>query len=210
MENTKRLVALAERAEALEARKLAALERIADALDARTPWRTPNAESTALLERVKTLEAELAETRRAADATAVYLERFDADTATLELKSDAFRLLAELAYSYGEACGMENYVEAMVKVGPLQAKDGKREFVVTLQRLDGKTPHELRAEAERERDALREQVKMLEALILGSQRVDAEMDGSSVTFHAARAGGYAIVPLSPDGSGLADASGGEA
>ena len=79
-------------------------------------------------------------------------------------------------------------------------------------------------EAEQERDALREhvealtaqieseeaEVKRLRSVILGAQRVEAEMDGSSVTFHAARAGGYAIVPLSPDGSGLADASGGEA
>lgn len=128
------------------------------------------AEVAELRDQVEKLQAELAEAKRAADATAVYLERFDADTATLELKSDAFRLLAELAYSYGEACGMENYIEAMVKVGPLPAKDGRGEYIVTLQRLDGKTPHELKVEAERERDELRDQVAALTAQLAEEER----------------------------------------
>lgn len=104
------------------------------------------------------LQTQLAEAKRAAEAaTEVYLNKFDAETATMELKSEAFKNLAEMAYSYAEACGMKNYVESTVtvRVGPLQAKDGEERFFVTLQRMDGKTPHELKVEAERERDEAR-------------------------------------------------------
>lgn len=102
------------------------------------------------------LAAQLAEAERVAEAaTEVYLKKFDADTATMELKSEAFRNFAEMAYSYAEACGMKNYVEATVLIDRLAAKGGAEEFFMTLQRCQGKTPHELKVEAERERDEAR-------------------------------------------------------
>ena len=52
--------------------------------------------------------------------------------------------------------GASNYIEMQFHseaTGPL---------VVTLQRVNGKTPHQLRAEAEQERDALRAKVEAME------------------------------------------------
>ena len=136
------------------------------------------AEVAELRDQVEKLQAELAEAKRVAEAaTAVYLKKFDADTATMELKSEAFKNLAEMAYSYAEACGMQNYVEATVKVGPLQAKDGEERFFVTLQRMDGKTPHELKVEAERERDELRDQVEALTASLEDEEEMVAYLRG---------------------------------
>lgn len=137
--------------------QLAAVTAQRDALNARVELLEAQARSHEIVvaERDAAL-AELAEAKRVAEAaTEVYLKKFDADTATMELKSDAFKNLAEMAYSYAEACGMQNYVEATVRVGPLQAKDGEELFFVTLQRMDGKTPHELKLDAERERDEAR-------------------------------------------------------
>jgi hypothetical protein len=50
--------------------------------------------------------------------------------------------------------GAKNYLELQVRGG---LKGGvKDEFVITIQKKNGKTPHELRIQAEKERDELRE------------------------------------------------------
>lgn len=178
-------------------------------------------------DQAEALQAELAEAKRVAEAaTEVYLKKFDADTATMELKSEAFRNLAEMAYSYAETCGMKNYVEATVKVGPLQAHDGEELFFVTLQRRQGKTPHELKVEAEQERDQLRDQVEALTAQLAEEERMVKrlrdEVLGSPkfwvasvpvgdrerprlMTYQPTGSKGYyaVLVRLSPDGTELA-------
>lgn len=79
----------------------------------------------------------------------IFLKSFDADTATMEMKAEGFRVFAELAYLYGEALGMKNYIESKATIRGRAKDEG---FVVTLQRENGKTPHQLRVEADAERD----------------------------------------------------------
>ena len=79
----------------------------------------------------------------------IFLKNFDSSTATLEMKSEAFRVFAELAYLYGEALGWTNYIESTVNVRG-RVKD--EPLVFTMQRANGKTPHALRIEAEKDRD----------------------------------------------------------
>jgi hypothetical protein len=70
-------------------------------------------------------------------------------------EGDAIQLMLDaLADQFAES-GASNYIEMQFhsKAGP---------FLFTLQRVDGKTPHQLLAEAEEERDALRAKIDSME------------------------------------------------
>lgn len=69
---------------------------------------------------------------------------------TMQATTDLAHLIAEMFLRSMKESGAENYMEFQ-----FSQKCGGARIIVTAQKSEGKTPHELRREAEMERDALK-------------------------------------------------------
>jgi len=101
-----------------------------------------------LLENALTIaEQRIAELEAQID-THTRIVAIDVETASLTVQNEAIQTLTEILYQHNVNLGMVNYAESRVEVTG-NAKGGTEPWVLTLQRYNGKTPHELRVEAEK-------------------------------------------------------------
>lgn len=77
---------------------------------------------------------------------------------TIGMRGEAYRLLADMAYQYAVDCGMANYLETRIEIRGASGEPAQQ-WVMTMQRCEGRTPHELRLEAEAELERLRALVR---------------------------------------------------
>jgi hypothetical protein len=104
------------------------------------------------------------------------------NTFMLELQCELWPLIAQSLFAWFKEIGAENYIEQTMTAAPpsasltFKAVDGimPEVFTLTLQRLKGKSPHQLRREAERECANLRERVRQLE-IAVGSGEVESNV-----------------------------------
>jgi hypothetical protein len=82
----------------------------------------------------------------------------DENDCSITMCGEAYRILVKLAYEYAVACGMQNYVESRVEICGASG-DPPEQWVMTLQRCEGNTPHELRQEAEEKLERLQKQIR---------------------------------------------------
>lgn len=118
------------------------------------PFHHPQNVERRLRDEIERLRAEVASYKDAMEPRIRSLDAGDGGV-RMDLEGGACRLLAEwLADEYKRNSGI-NYIES--RFTSHEAMPGEA-FVVTVQRVNGKTPHQLRQDAERELAALRDRI----------------------------------------------------
>jgi hypothetical protein len=99
-----------------------------------------------------------------------------------------FMLVAEFMRESFKACEGVNYVEWAMQA----VKDPGEKYTLTMQRCGGKSPHELRADAERERDIARGEAdrcrEVCDATSIAAQATESERDAALAEAAALREG----------------------
>lgn len=118
-------------------------------------------------EKCAQLEQENAELRAAlADklVSQTLLKRLVAENGQmkLEMEGGACRLMAEAFGTMLQESKAANYIETLFEWGGVEG-DPKAVILVTVQRGEGKTPHQLRTEAEQERDERNQVIRAFQA-----------------------------------------------